>query len=404
MSASPEPGRLTLLGGSSPFTTVLFDALAASDGQVAPRELVLHGRDERALASVTRYAQHRLEEAGWVVRATVQLDAALHGAALVLHQIRYGDLAGRSADEGVAEALGVPADETLGPAGLAAAVRITPGVQATAGAVRERCPNALVVNLTNPLSIATSLLHDAGCRVVGLCELPAHAAAAACAVLGVDAEEVDWAYAGLNHRGVVYGISRDGEDLMGRLPTALGDATLDGITAREIEGLGALPVKHFALLRPDAPVGSGRAAALAGMRERALTELEADASRVPPSVLARDQPWYAEAVVPLLRALGSFDAQGMVLDLPESDGITRERRVWLSARTLTPTPAPPVPAAAAAWLDRCEHHERLALAAAREPTEARLRAALAADPLLPPAALDRAVALLVQVAHRRAAA
>ena len=324
----------------------------------------------------------------------------------VLHQIRYGDFAGRSADESVAEALGVPADETLGPAGLAAAVRITPGVRATAAAIRERCPNALVVNLTNPLSIATSLFHDAGCRVVGLCELPAHAATAACIALGVDPEAMDWAYAGLNHRGVIYGLSLDGEDLTGRLPAALGDATLDGITAGEIEALGALPVKHFGLLRPDAPVGSGRAAALAGLRERALTELEADTTRVPPSVLGRDQPWYAEAVVPLLRALGSTDAERMVLDLPDSDGITRERRVWLSGGTPTPTPtpAPPVPAPAAEWLARCEHHERLALAAAREPTEARLRDALAADPLLPPAELDRAVSLLLQVAHGRSAA
>ncbi len=66
---------------------------------------------------------------GWRSTCTTSLAEALDGADLVVHQIRYGDLAGRAADERFAAELGAAADETLGPGALRSALRPAPALR-----------------------------------------------------------------------------------------------------------------------------------------------------------------------------------------------------------------------------------------------------------------------------------
>src|SRR5262245_55726071 len=104
--------RLTVLGGSSPFTVALLESIALSPIPIPPHELVLHGRNVNNLQLVRNYAEVRLAHAGWQIEATTSIARALDRAHIVLHQIRYGGLAGRELGERLAAKFNLPADET----------------------------------------------------------------------------------------------------------------------------------------------------------------------------------------------------------------------------------------------------------------------------------------------------
>lgn len=395
--------KIVVLGGSSPFTAGLVEALRARGAASPPGALWLHGRDEAALEAMRRYGEARLAPLGWTARRTTALDEALEGAAFVVHQVRYGGLEGRAEGERLASAHGLPADETLGPAALLTAIRAAPALSALAEAARRACPDAWLLNLTNPLSVCTAVLARAGIRALGLCELPAMTFRRACARLGLDPAEAAFRYAGLNHRGFIVELSAGGRDRIPELARALGGGDLDGITAADIEETGAIPLKYFRLLRGGAPAAPGRADYLAGLRARLLEEIRRAPGEPPPSLSGRVMEWYPFAVVPFLEAAQAGDGRVEVVNAMAADGIVREARARVLRGGIEPLPDPPS-GRAGAWIEAFAAQERAALAAALEPSRARIEAALAADPLVPAAAvspLSEALAALATVDRAR---
>jgi len=390
--------KITVLGGSSPFTAGLIEAIRARGAATPAGALWLHGRDTGALEAMRLHGEARLGSLGWTTRCTTALPEALDGADIVIHQIRYGGLEGRAEGERLASAHGLPADETLGPAALLAAIRATPALFALADAARRACPDAWIVNLTNPLSIATAVLAQAGLRAVGLCELPGVTFRRACARLGVDPRAASFRYTGLNHRGFLVEFRAGGRDRIPDLARALGDGDLDGITAADIEATGAIPLKYFRLLRPGAATHGGRADYLTGLRARLLDEIQRDPGAAAPSLSGRVMDWYPFAVVPFLEAVRAGDGRVEVVNVMAVDGIVREVQARVLGDRLDPLPEPP-PGRAAPWLQAFAAQERAALAAAIEPSRASLEAALAADPLVPGATVAPLAAALASAAN-----
>ncbi len=390
---------LAVLGGSSPFTAELVEAIVAEPA-VRPRRLVLHGRDEAALRAMRSYAAHRLGSS-CAVTATTELQRALTGATVVVHQIRYGGLRGRAEDAALARQAGVAADETLGPGGLAAAIRIFPAAFETGRAIVACSPAAWVVNLTNPLGPAVAALRAAGVeRVVGVCELPEQTAALAIARAAVRGCDETWCYAGFNHRGFVYAAG-----WLGSLLAQIGDdGRFQGISAATIHRLDAIPVKHLALIlegaageRPD------RAARLAAIRLRLRRELAEQPGQRPAALAERRMPWYRHGVVPVLRALAQPGGRRVVATFAMADDIPRERPLWLDAGRATALAQQPPPAGVASLLRCLEDHERAVIAAATAPTGASVSTALQLDPLLRGRAPRRLGERLVQSAEGAAA-
>jgi 6-phospho-beta-glucosidase len=276
-------------------------------------------------------------------------------------------------------------------------MRMAPALRLTAAELECVNPDAVVLNLTNPLSCSTALLASAGVRrVVGLCELPQTTLAQACHLLGVPERDVTWAYAGLNHRGFIYLLDHGRRNLLGELPERLGGATLGGIGADVIRELSALPLKYFALFARRAPRPPRRADFLQVLRDRVLRELEEAPNRTPPSLRLRALDWYGQSVVPVLRALHADAAEPSVVNLPAADGVVRELRATVSRGGIVPDAAPPPPPTVAAWLSRFEEHERRVVTAAAEPTRRSVAAAVEADPLLPEQLRRQAVKLILR--------
>ena len=113
-----------------------------------------------------------------VVMAEKKLDFQLvvedpWGADVVLNAVRIGGLAARVFDESYPQRRGCPGEETMGPGGLANALRTVPVVRSWWATVMDVAPDALHINLTNPSGIVVAALQrEFGSTIFSVCDSP----------------------------------------------------------------------------------------------------------------------------------------------------------------------------------------------------------------------------------------
>ena len=359
--------------------------------------LTIHGRSAKRAELVARYAARQLGPAGWSATSTTSMEAALDGADIVIHQIRYGDLAGRAAGEELCRTLKLPADETLGPAALLTAIHSMRGVKGTSATLSAHCADAKVLNLTNPLSAVTHAMQHYGVRnCVGLCELPLVTVRTAARQLGIAAEDTSWTYCGLNHRGFVDSLTYGERDMLDELPDRLGDGTLGGVRAGEIAELGALPLKYFRLMRDSPTLEFGRATQLEELRSQIQRELECSIDLSPPSLGKRYMAWYPQSVVPLVQALVEDAPSSHVVNVPRDDGLVVETKVAVSTKGVEPDFHETTNPQVATWNSRFEAHELAFIEAMFDPTLRNIEAAMELDPVVPAYRTAEAANLLLK--------
>jgi 6-phospho-beta-glucosidase len=155
------------------------------------------------------------------VSSTSDLVVALWGAQFVFSAIRVGGLSGRTLDERIALRLGVLGQETTGPGGVAYGLRTIPVAMQIAEQVLACCPDAYVINFTNPAGMITEAMQRVlGPRVIGVCDTPSDLARRIGLALGVDPTRIQPDYVGLNHLGWLRRALVDGNDV---LPALLAD-------------------------------------------------------------------------------------------------------------------------------------------------------------------------------------
>jgi 6-phospho-beta-glucosidase len=129
------------------------------------------------------------------------------------------------ADEKVAQDLGVLGQETTGAGGISYALRTIPHMLDLGRQMKEHCPEAWLINFTNPAGMVTeALLPVLGRRVIGICDSAGglvHRAARAAGVRLPEGRLDGVGYYGLNHLGWLYRLESDGQDV---LPALLSDA------------------------------------------------------------------------------------------------------------------------------------------------------------------------------------
>jgi 6-phospho-beta-glucosidase len=379
--------KLSVLGGGSPFTIALVDALERAAHTLRIDQLSLHGRSMDSLQRVAHYAEARLAPLGWTVACTTHLEESTEGSDFIVQQIRFGGLDGRASDEEAAWKFGLAADETLGPAAISCVLRTAPSLRRVGKAIARTAPDAWVLNLTNPLSITTALLEHEGVRhCLGICELPTTTATALGGILGRDVSALDWDYVGLNHRGFLVDLWMNGQDALARILERLGDKDFAGTPSSVIERLNAVPTKYFRLvLQPTRTKAPSRARFVAALRSRILAELALAPDRRPPSLARREMDWYDVSLVPLLQALGDPSGEKLIVNAMSERGLVEEGFAHVSTGGIRFMPSPRVPSAALErWLGIFRAHERALLAVAVEPTPSRILEAVSADPMIPP--------------------
>jgi 6-phospho-beta-glucosidase len=215
--------KMVTIGGGSSYTPELIEGLLKRRTSLPVKELWLvdieEGREK--LDIVAELGRRMVAKAGSDLAIHTSLDrqAALPGADFVTTQIRVGRLPGRIVDERIPLSHGMIGQETNGAGGLFLGLRTIPVILDIAREMEEVCPEAWLVNFSNPSGMVTEALlrHSSHRRVVGLCNVPVGMKMAIATALGVDAARVRMDQAGLNH--MVFGLRTylDGLDISERV-------------------------------------------------------------------------------------------------------------------------------------------------------------------------------------------
>ena len=105
--------------------------------------------------------------------------------------------------------------DTLGVGGVFRALRTIPVMLDFARDIEEVCPNAWLLNYTNPMAMLTgAMLRLTGVKTVGLCHSVQVCASTLLNELGMGYDDsVQWKIAGINHQAWLLECTRDGVDL-----------------------------------------------------------------------------------------------------------------------------------------------------------------------------------------------
>ncbi len=137
------------------------------------------------------------------------LEEALQGADFVVMSILPGTFREMHSDVHAPEEYGIlqSVGDTVGPGGVLRALRTVPTYEKFAEAIRDNCPKAWVLNLTNPMSICIKTLYRVfpEIKAVGCCHEVFHTQEFLCCVLkeltGIEARrrEIYTDASGINH-------------------------------------------------------------------------------------------------------------------------------------------------------------------------------------------------------------
>jgi alpha-galactosidase len=211
--------RITMIGaGSATFARMLLGDIL-SYPELRDVEVVLHDIDRERLETAEGVARVTAVEAGAspTLRAEPDLRAALDGADYVINMIAVGGHAATVADyevplrHGVRQTIG----DTLGIGGIFRALRSIPVMTSIGDHMAEVCPNAWLLNYTNPMAMLCWATYrgSAHKQVVGLCHSVQNTTRQLAEYVGIPFEETTFVGAGVNHQAWILRFERDGENL-----------------------------------------------------------------------------------------------------------------------------------------------------------------------------------------------
>ncbi len=136
--------------------------------------LVLHDINAEALDDMFYWGEKALNQADadLLLEKTLRVEDALEGADFVVLSISTGGLDATALDLEIPAQYGVvqTVGDTVGPGGHFRALRNIPVVVEIARTMERLCPDAVLLNLTNPLTALTRAVTKAtSIRAVGLC-------------------------------------------------------------------------------------------------------------------------------------------------------------------------------------------------------------------------------------------
>jgi len=211
--------KVTFAGGGS---------LSFTPGQVyqfvrepalAGTTLCLYDPDLEAARLMERLARRAIAEAGADLKVEVvgNRDEALSGAAMVICPIAVGGMEAFRADVEIPLRYGLvhSVGDSVGPAGIFRALRMVPAFLDLARAMERCCPQAWLVNFSNPMTpICRAVARETAIRVVGLCHGYQNTLWELAEVLGVPPEETEVRVIGVNHLIFFTHLSHQGRDLL----------------------------------------------------------------------------------------------------------------------------------------------------------------------------------------------
>ena len=225
--------RIAIVGGGSNQWVPKLVVDLVNTPSLADAHIVLEDIDPTNLPRMQQLVEHcaRGRGIGMTVATTTDLDAALSDADFVVVSISTGGFASMAVDLAVPARHGLvqTVGDTVGPGGISRALRNVPVLVGIARAMEARCPDAWLLNLTNPMTTLTrAVTRETSIRCVGLCHEVPITSFFVSLLLGVDPRAVRPTVIGVNHLPVITALDVDGRDgLVALLELVADDVALD---------------------------------------------------------------------------------------------------------------------------------------------------------------------------------
>ncbi len=242
MKAAPQ---VTFIGaGSGVFARQLITDVLHIEG-LDSGVFALVDIDPIRLDLTRQIAARLVEKSGkaWQIVAATERLEILPGTDFLINTIEVGGLANVRHDYEIPLRYGIDQciGDTIGPGGIFKALRTGPAWLDILHDAERLCPDALVLNYTNPMSILTlAALTQTTMQTVGLCHSVQHSSRQLAEYLGVPYEELEWRCAGLNHNAWFTLLRHRGQDQYPRLLERIADPAI-----YERDPVRFEMVKHF---------------------------------------------------------------------------------------------------------------------------------------------------------------
>jgi alpha-galactosidase len=223
--------KIAFVGAGSGFGQRLSHDILAHE-ELRDCHLALVDLDERRLQAVHEYVEQliKVHKLPATVESTTDRETVLAGADYVVIAVAIGG----PAYDGVPyyHEISIPAKygvyeevaDTVGPGGVFRTLRSAPEMIRIARDVQRLCPEALILNYTNPMAALTWVMNEAArVKLVGLCHSVQGTASQLAGYMDMPYDELRYWVAGLNHMSWFLELKRHGQDMYPRLREAMDD-------------------------------------------------------------------------------------------------------------------------------------------------------------------------------------
>lgn len=144
--------KIVIVGAGSPYSPEIFKELSGKSEILPVEEIALVDIDTKRLSIIHSFLERFSKRIGIHARITshAHWDTALPGADFVITQYRVGGNAARVKDERIPLSMGFIGQETTGSGGMMKALRTIPVALSLAHSMERLCPDAWMINYTNP--------------------------------------------------------------------------------------------------------------------------------------------------------------------------------------------------------------------------------------------------------------
>ncbi len=230
--------KIAIIGaGSAVFARRLITDFLCTPS-LADSHIALMDISADALKTITEWTEHAIatnatatnttakNKVGATVSATTDRRAALQDADYVIISIRVGGVDAVLEDFRITSKYGVDHSvaDTMGPGGIFYFLRNGSEIVRIAQEMEELCPNALMLNYTNPMVMICWAVSDlTNIRNVGLCHSVQGTAFQLADYMNIPRDELRYWTAGINHMAWYLKLEHQGQDVYPKLYAAMNE-------------------------------------------------------------------------------------------------------------------------------------------------------------------------------------
>lgn len=254
--------KVVTIGGGSSYTPELVEGFILRYHELPIDELWLVDIEEgkEKLEIVASLARRMVEQANCPMKiiSTLNREDALKDATFVTTQMRVGGLQARILDERIPISHGIMGQETNGAGGMFKAFRTIPVILDLVKDLERLCPDAWLINFTNPAGIITEAIatYTNFKNAIGLCNVPITMVNAIAKMTNNDVNDIDLEIAGLNHHFFVTDVTKKGASIFNEVMEHYLNANDDEVESMKnimaipwspslLKGMGVIPCSYL---------------------------------------------------------------------------------------------------------------------------------------------------------------